>query len=720
MPSDEKFLEQIRKRFDYMVKSWSDIRDEARIDVRYAAGDPWPEAERKAREAAGRLCLSLDEINQYINQKVNDVRMNKRAITVHPARNGADEKTAEFRQALMRQIEYESNAQAAYATGFENVLIRSYGAWRVGTRYCGDDEESGADQEIVIRRIPNPDTVYMDPDCKEADFSDMSDCFVIDRMPVEKFRERWPDAETKSFEPTLMAYAPSWIQIDGESCQIQVAEYWKVKTTKRRQLIKTDGRTFYLDEIKGGKLDGGVAVGSDGQPIMDIANHRPISKRTICQYITNGIEILEENPWPGKYIPIVFPVGREMYVDDGGGSKRMLFSLVRLARDPIMLYCYTRTAEFELVGMSPKTPFVGVEGQFEGHEDEWEKVNKIPLPYLQYKATTGETGSTVLPRPERQPYEPQIQPLEFLAESMKRAIQSATGSYNSSVGRQDTNAKSGVAIKALDQQSDQGNFHFIDNFDRCLVYTGRIIDDLIPHYYDTPREVGIRQPDDTHQVVRINDPNYIDPKTKQPMMINAKQGEHAVAISAGPSFESQRAQAVEFADTLAQNPQVFPQIADLVVRLQNLGPIGDQIAERLTPPQYRDDQGQLPPEVMQKMQQAQEMIMQLTQIVHKLQDEKDAKIPEQETKIRIAEMDNETKQQQIAAQIRIAELNAGVTGAVAQLENQLKAIQHSIDTAVAVRGQDHQVMAQQQDTALQAQQMEQQQAQAEQTPETTQ
>ncbi len=281
MPQDEKLLEQIRKRFDYVVKSWSDIRDEARTDVRFASGDPWPEEERKARKAAGRLCLSLDEINQYINQKVNDVRMNKRAITVHPARNGADEKTAEFRQALMRQIEYESNAQAAYATGFENVLIRSYGAWRVGTRYCGDDEEAGADQEIVIRRIPNPDTVFMDPDAKEADFSDGDDVTVIDRMTSDKFLDKWPWAEVRSFTPEMMAYAPSWIQMDGDTCHVQVAEYWKVKTTKRRQLLKNDGRKFYLDEIKGGRLDGGVAVGPDGQPIMDIANHRPISKRTV-------------------------------------------------------------------------------------------------------------------------------------------------------------------------------------------------------------------------------------------------------------------------------------------------------------------------------------------------------------------------------------------------------------------------------------------------------
>ena len=38
------------------------------------------------------------------------------------------------------------------------------------------------------------------------------------------------------------------------------------------------------------------------------------------------------------------------------------------------------------MAMGPKPPFVGAEGQFEGHEEEWKKANVENRAYLQYKA----------------------------------------------------------------------------------------------------------------------------------------------------------------------------------------------------------------------------------------------------------------------------------------------------------------------------------------------
>jgi hypothetical protein len=128
-------------------------------------------------------------------------------------------------------------------------------------------------------------------------------------------------------------------------------------------------------------------------------------------------------------------------------------------------------------------------------------------------------------------------------ESMKRAIQSACGMYNSSTGNHDTNVKSGKAIKALDTQSSQGNFHFVDNYDRFIQHVGRVIDERIPIYYDTARQAGLRKPDDTHKMVRINDPEYRETEAADPTHYDVKTGEHDVTVGTGPSFESQREEA---------------------------------------------------------------------------------------------------------------------------------------------------------------------------------
>jgi hypothetical protein len=73
-------------------------------------------------------------------------------------------------------------------------------------------------------------------------------------------------------------------------------------------------------------------------------NSRKCEERELTQYIVNGVEVLETNPQPKvKYIPIVPCFGKEVYLDDGSGAKRVLMSLIRLARDPYKMYCYLRS-----------------------------------------------------------------------------------------------------------------------------------------------------------------------------------------------------------------------------------------------------------------------------------------------------------------------------------------------------------------------------------------
>src|SRR5689334_2261785 len=132
--------------------------------MRYSTGDPWPDEEKRARKEKGRErpCIAMDELNQYTNQLVNSVRMAKKSIKVIPQGEGSDDKTAEFTQAKIREIEYRSNALANYATAFEDAARRSYGFLRVSKRFL----KKSFNQELWIERIPNPDSVYLDPDYK--------------------------------------------------------------------------------------------------------------------------------------------------------------------------------------------------------------------------------------------------------------------------------------------------------------------------------------------------------------------------------------------------------------------------------------------------------------------------------------------------------------------------------------------------------------------------
>lgn len=697
---NEKLLKDLREDFEYFIRYWKDIRAEGDTDMRCVSGDPWDTEEKRLREAAHRPCVVFDELGQYTNQLINDVRQNKRAVKVDPAGGGATDKTAEFRAGLIRQIEYASKAQAVYANVMENVTQRSYGFARVSKRHVAPDS---FDQELVILPIKNPNAVWDDPDAKLTGRSDRKKLFIVDTMRVSEFKRRWPKAEVTSFSSEMIAEYPLWLKEDS----VQVAEAWRVESTART-LYSLDiggGLNVFKDELDG-EIDGeritlakacdlgdGVVVPRGKHQIL---NERESAELRVVQYITNGVEILEEVPQDGVSIPVAACYGKEKYVDEGGGSKLRIESLVRPTRDPFMAYCYAQTTGMELLGMMPKSLLMAYEGQFEGHEDEVAQVGRVPIPFLYAKAKTEATGETVLPLPTMINWQAPLAMVESMAESYKRAIQSSMGMYNTSVGKHDTAAQSGVAVRALDDQSSQGSFHFIDNFDGFLEDMGRLLDEQIDYVYDTPRWVGTRNSAGEHRLMKANE-RFTDPQTGETYHYQLGSGRHSVSITTGPSSNSQRDAASEFADQLAQNQMVFPRIADLVVKLKNLGPIGDAIADRLKPADIAAQEGgqggpPVPPQVQQLMTQQKQQLMQQAAVIAELQKQLDAKLPEIQSKQFIATMQEVTKRQDIEAQVRIAELQAGVASAVAKLEQQVGAIQHSVDTANSQADRDHEAM----------------------------
>lgn len=668
--ADNISIQEVEENFSYCVDYWYQIRREGREDMRYIAGDPWDPRDRKERKDNGRPCLVFDELSQYVNQRINDVRMNKRAVALTPIGYGANEKTAQLRAEIIRAIEARGG-QSAYITAFENALQRSYGYFGIGKRFTAPDSW---DQELFLRRIPNPDTVYLDPGYQEADASDMNFAFIVEDWPIAKFKAKYPKAEVIDFSPELMTAHPHWVKEKS----IQVGEYWKILTTQTKLYLVADlsamraqPMTVFGDQVK---VDGNQAI-IDGQAFQ-ILKERKTERRQVCQYITNGLEILEKAEWEGKWIPIVPCFGKEIWLDEGAGAQRKLLSLVRNTRDAVMLHNYAKTCEAEILGQVPKTPYVGYEGQFDSDQDNWSKVNKVPIAYLQVKPVLDVATNTILPLPRRETQEPPIQAFELSAESSKRSIQNNLGMYNASVGRTDSAAKSGKAIQALDVQSDQGNFHFVDNFDRALAHAGRIINDMIPYVYDTPRDVAIRKRDDSSASVRINEP-YQNASGQQEVYDTTK-GEHEVTISTGPSYQSQREEANAFADIIAQRPEIFSVIGDLVVKLKNLGPIGDEIADRLTPPQFRDKGKEDPQALKAQLEQAGQAIdlmkAELTEAAKKL-EAKGGEIQSKE-KIAFAEIESKERIEAVKADIERAKIIAD--NALANLEGEIQELKLEI------------------------------------------
>lgn len=585
---DEVLLRDIREDFIYFRDFWRDNFEEAKIDLRFISGDPWEPDDRRNREDNNRPVLCPDELSQYQNATINNLRQNKRAIKVNPKGSGATDKDAERRSAIIKGIEYKSNAQSAYTNAFENQINCGMGAFRITTKTISKDGEV----EPRIKGIENPISVLRDPNAKEPDFSDMKRCFVLDIIRKRDFIKQWPNAEKKSFIADDIATAPDWFQ--GEN--LLIAEYWR-----------NDG--YDPETGEGGK---------------------------ITQYITNGVEILNRTEWPGSWIPIISAMGKKVYKPVGGEMKRFYYSQIRLARGPQMMLAYGASQEAEVVGMMPRVPIIGYVGQFETDKEGWDNLNNVPRAYIQADPIVDAVTNQVLPLPTRMGLSPDLAGYEAFNERWRRAIQAAMGIAPLPTAAQRQNEKSGVALEKIQNAQAVGSFHFTDNFDLAIENAGRQLDELITRVMDTPRQVTSRAADDSHAMM------HVIPGGKPPMAVQGQQqinpedvldpqrGDFDVTISAGMSDQSQREQGSEFADKLVDQlnelpvpPQVKAKILALAIQLKAIGPIGDKISSLIDP-----DQGQapVPTEVQQAMAQAQQQ----AEMMHKAMIEMQAQIQELE------------------------------------------------------------------------------------------
>lgn len=691
--ADEAILKEMRRKWDYSQTEWEDIRKEGKKNMLCAAGKVWEAMDPagvKQRNDTGRPCLSLDELSQYVNQLVNDVRQNKRAIKVTPMGEGANDDTAQLKEALIRQIEYRSNAQQAYTTGFENCVQRGYGFWRVVPRYVSDNSD---DQELIIEPIVNPDMCTPDPDHLRADGSDMRYFWIRESRTKDEFNRQYPNAKHKDFGGFLGTDSSFKAWVSEDRCYI--AEYWTLETKTRTLLTLNtiEGpKQYFEDELQ-------------AKPSKaSILKSRKVETTSVMKYVTNGVEILERTPWPGKWLPFICCYGKVIYLDTGDGAKKTILSMISLARDPAQLYNYYRTAEAEVVGMTPKTPYWAYEGQISPEQEvQIQKSLHEPVALLKAKATTEATGQQVLGLPQRQMYEPAIQALEVGAEAARRAIQAAIGSSPLPTQAQRRNEKSGVALKQIEETAQKGSFHFIDHYEDAITRTGAILDDLLPHFYDTARDVAIRNPDDSAEVVRINDPTQPDTETGKPRMVEA--GPYDVTLSTGPSYDSERELASEFADTLVQTPLVAQvagpaaaaKVLALAIKLKNLGPLGQEMADTISPPQDEQQQ-QIPPQVLAKLQEQEQMLAKAKQMIETDAAKQQATIQkaqidaqadqaknqiDNQTKLRIAEIEAETK-------IAVEQMKLGQDGVEARLKHLEEIMGHKADFIMQEREQAHQ------------------------------
>ncbi len=602
---DAEIIARAMKRFDRCMSAEADNRKHAVDDLKFKSGEgQWPADVVSQRNFDQRPCLTINKLPTFVNQVVNDQRMNRPAININPVGDKSDPEVAKMYRGLIRAIERDSAADIAYDWGFDSAVSCGWGYWRVWREY---ESPKSFNQVLTIKRIRNTFTVYLDPAHQEPDGSDAKFGFVTELMPRKEFEDEYPDADPMNW--SLGGFGEEYKEWVSQH-EIRIAEYYEIITEKRRLVRLENWHEGWYDEL------------SDDAKTLEIIDERWADHPKLMWYKLTAKDVVAEEEWPGRWIPLVKVLGNEI---DISGKLRMS-GLIRNAKAPQMLYNYHRTLSVELSSLQPKAPWIMEEGQVEGHEQAWRNANIKTNPYLLYKGTS--IGGKVAPPPQRQPFAGA--PAGVLAEVQAAAqdFMGVTGQrFDATMGERMYD-ESGRALRELRERGELGSFHYVDNLARSLRHTGEILVDLIPKVYESKRLATILREDDTEEMVEINPAaekpfqEGRHPQTGRALKIfNPTYGRYGVTVTIGPSYATKRIEAgesmMDFMRAIAPAaPQIAVNIADLVAKNMDwpgAPEMATRLAKMLPPNLLQPDMKDVPPQVQAMLSQLQQQLQAATQ-----------------------------------------------------------------------------------------------------------
>jgi hypothetical protein len=583
-------LEAKKRRIKASRDAFKSQREREAQDLRFQVPElQWDEDARAARkggmvngiQTSPRPVLSINKLDQPIQLVQNQARQAKLGVNIHPVSEKASKETAEILQGLYRRIERDSNADQARLWAFDRASKAGMGAYLVTTKWDEDSPDT-FDQEISIDRILYQSMCGFDPNAQKPDFSDGEYSWMGGYITREALKREWPEASLSKIESDseladVAGRDSDWFQGSGPDRKVLVVTYWYKKHDFEE--IKANGRTRKRDKVT-----------------------------VWCCKIT-ATDILEERETDGHLLPLIPVLGRELQPFE---AERRWVGMIGPAKDGQRLVNFSAASFVEAMAQEPKNPWVGAEGQFEGHETEWQQANIRPMPYLQYVPKS--LGGSLAPPPMRTQVDTSKMQLSVMGmQEGDQMIQSTTSIYDPSLGRNNPRDKSGKAILALQGQSDAGTSHYLASLaDVSLAYEARVVLDLIPSIYDRPgRVTRILTGEDKDKMVMLNKPFMPNSEgfpveapegTEGAKMYDLREAiGYSVSTSIGKSFQTRLQQGSEqIGEILANAPDLLPVIGDIYFGYQDI-PGSDEIKERMAkwrekvmPGLGEDEDGQAP------------------------------------------------------------------------------------------------------------------------------
>ena len=365
-------------------------------------------------------------------------------------------------------------------------------------------------------------------------------------------------------------------------------------TILRTLALMQDGKTIDVTDLPAEEWLPNVMVRADQEPVI-----RETRVKYAEMYKVSGSDVLE-GPFtmPIKRVPVFRVPAWEINI----GTARRRFGIVRHLRDPLRLSNYLESVKVEKLMLSPKAKWLAGKTAVEGYEDAFRRAHLSDDPLL----TWNDEESANKPEYVR-PNDMEVALIQASQEAVQQ-LKDISNLHEASLG-QTSNEVSGKAIMARQRVGETGTVIYQDNLNSAMEECGRVINDLIPYVYDTPRVAKVLGADDEidPETVRLN---YGDEDS-----INITSSKYNVTVITGPSTATKRVESAEFMQAAVNaNPALLEVAGDYIFEAMDTAG-ASKIAKRIRSKMSPDILGEeMSPEQQQQMQaqaQKQQMVEQI-------------------------------------------------------------------------------------------------------------
>jgi len=679
-PREQEIASELRKRINEWQSADTEFQRNSELELDFLSGLQWIEEEGsrqdKAREMAskGRSAFTIDLLTPSVELVVNMVRINKLTATFIPVGGQADTATADVRQGLYRNIERVSKAAIARETAYQMAVSVGRGYERI---LIEDEEGATFSKKITIRRVDNLQSIAIDPTCLDFNYRDAAWAYTFDDLWKDEFLAEYGegmDVDVAGLGLPDDASRNFWFPKD----KVKVGEYFRRVWKKREVWRLEDGTVCWKEDAPEG-----ARPARDGKPSVKTKMDSVLEWRKMT-----GVQTMEKRIWPGKIVPIVVFVGREVF---RGKKPKIHSGLVRAAMAPCRIHNYMVSRTVDEVALSPLPHMFSAVGHLSPEQKTLvNEINSHPWSNIEYTPLQDEAGRA-LPPPGWASPSPNIAAVVQATAGAKDDLQRVLNTYAPQLGRP-SSVESGRAMREVKDQGDVSHAAFYDNFKRSMFMEAEIVNELMDVVYTDAQAITITDPDERTRQVLINQEYYDKRKDKMVKHLFGVDAAYSPVLDIGASYPTRRAEA---GTRLLELAKMFPQMGqalDLILADLDI-PNYQKYQDRVRPPGFHADDEEGPnlseirqqrDQAVQTLNQAHQLINQLMQKVQELGSKEAMKRLEIASRERIAAAQDRTTV--VAAEIKAKQLDAHAA-LLTELEVILKQLEMSQDTQQAANDQ---------------------------------